>query len=270
MNVYIAVDMEGATGICCREQTAKGNAYYAEGRRLLTGDVNAAVAGALEGGAEEIFVADVHDGSLNLLTEEVHPSAKVISGVPHRGVRFPYLDESIGVMFLVAYHARAGTLAATLEHTMSSQSWHGVTVNGQPMGEVGIDAALAGSVGVPVVMVSGDDKVCAEAQALLGPIETAVVKQGLGRHRAICLPPGESRPIIREAAAQALALRGKITPLSFGSPVEVAITYKHTEHADAAVFGGAVEQDRVDGYTVRAKFRAFADWYGGVWEERGI
>ena len=163
MKIYMTVDMEGATGICCREQTMKGNAYYAEGRRLLTGDVNAAVEGALEGGATEVLVADMHDGSFNFLLEEVHPAAEVIHG-GRGGPRFPYLDGSVDAMFIVAYHARAGTRGAVLEHTMSSQSWFRVTVNGREIGEVGIDAALAGAAGVPVVLVTGDDKVCAESR----------------------------------------------------------------------------------------------------------
>lgn len=267
MRVYISCDMEGATGICCRQQTAKGDPYYAEGRRLLTGDVNAVIEGAIEGGADEIIIADAHDGSFNLLPEELHSAARVIYGVPQSGPRFAYLDEDTDVMFLVAYHARAGTLAATLEHTMSSMSWHSVRVNGEEIGEVGIDAALAGSVGVPVVLVTGDDKVCEEAEDLLGPIETAVVKRGLNRHRAVCLPPAESRPLLKEAACNALALQSQITPLSFGSPVEVMITYKHTEHADSASWAGAIETERLDGYTIRLHFKTFADWYGGVWEE---
>ncbi len=267
MKVYISVDMEGATGICSWEQCAKGNPYYDEGRRLLTSDVNAAVEGALEGGAEEIIVADMHDGSFNLLPAEVHPEAKVIYGVPHRGPRFPFLDESVDVMFLVAYHARAGTHWGTLEHTMSSRDWARVTVNGREIGEVGIDAALAGSANVPVVLVTGDDKVCAEARELLGEIETAVVKWGLGRNRALCLSAEKSREIIRNAARRALSLKGEIKPLSFGSPVEVAITYKHTDLADGTHLS-CVEERRVDGYTVVRRYREFADWYGGVWSQR--
>jgi len=268
MKIYMTVDMEGATGICCREQTMKGNPYYAEGRRLLTGDVNAAIEGALEGGATEILVADAHNGSFNFLLEELHPAAQVIHGT-HGGPRFPYLDHSVGAMFIVAYHARAGTLAATLEHTMSSASWFRLTVNGREIGEVGIDAALAGAAGVPVVLVTGDDKVCAEAKELLGAIETAVVKQGLGRHRAKCLLPKESHARIREAARRAVGRKDQIQLLSFGSPVEVVLTYKHTEHADAARGPAAcLEFERLDGYTVRYKFRHLADWYGGVWRER--
>ena len=269
VKVYVAVDMEGATGICSREQCAKDSPYYAEGRELLLSDVNAAVEGALAGGASEIIVADMHNGSFNLSHRDVPPAARVIYGVPHRGPRYPFLDESVDAMFLIAYHAKAGTLWGTLEHTMSSQSWFRVTANGREIGEVGIDAALAGSVRVPVTLVTGDGKVCAEARDLLGAIETVAVKTGLGRHRALCLPVEETRALIREAARRALRLKGRIQPLSFGSPVEVITTYKHSELADGAHLN-SLQERRTDGYTVARTYERFADWYGGVWNERGF
>lgn len=267
MKVYIAADMEGATGVCSREQCSKSSSYYDEGRKLLISDVNAAIEGALAGGADEIIVADMHDGSFNLSHPDVHSAASVIYGVPHDGPRYPFLDESVDVMFLIAYHAKAGTHWGTLEHTMSSRNWFRVTANGTEIGEVGIDAALAGSVGVPVTLVTGDDKVCAEAQRLLGPIETVAVKKGLGRHRALCLPMEQTKALIREAAQRAVSLGDQIEPLSFGSPVEVVTTYKHTELADGTHLESPSER-RVDGYTVARSYERFADWYGGVWEQR--
>jgi len=268
VKVYIAVDMEGATGICSREQCSKDSPYYVEGRKLLLSDVNAAIEGALAGGATEVIVADMHNGSFNLPHMEVHPAASVIYGVPHDGPRYPFLDEAVDVMFLVAYHAKAGTRWGTLEHTMSSQSWFRVSVNGTEVGEVGIDAALAGSTGVPVTMVTGDDKVCAEARDLLGPIEVAVVKTGLGRHRALCLSVERTRALIRETARRAMRLKDEIQPLSFGSPVEVITTYKHTELADG-VHLRCTRERRIDGYTVARTYERFEDWYGGVWSQRG-
>ncbi len=235
---------------------------------MLLSDVNAAVEGALAGGAEEVIVADMHNGSFNLSPADVHPEAKVIYGVPHGGPRFPFLDEAVDVMFLVAYHPKAGTRWGTLEHTMTSQGWFRVTANGTEIGEVGIDAALAGSVNVPVVLVTGDDKLSIEARELLGEIETTVVKWGLGRHRALCLSPEKTREIIFDSAKRAMSLKDKIKPLSFGSPVDVSITYKHTEHADGAHLN-CVEEKRIDGYTVVYRYKEFADWYGGVWSQRG-
>lgn len=265
MKVYMTVDMEGSTGICFPEQCQRENPLYVEGKKLQMGDVNAAVQGALDGGATEVLVADMHGGSLHLSPSEIHPEAKLVHG--SGALRFPYLDESVEVMFVVAYHAKAGTKWAVLEHTMSSQSIFRQMVNGQEVGELAIDAALAGAVGVPVVLVTGDDKVCAEARELLGDVETATVKYGIGRHRAMCLPPEKTGAIIREAAQRALALKDRIKPLEFESPVEVVTTYKQTHYADGAAAHPRVE--RVDGFTVRQQYETFAEWYGGTWSQRG-
>lgn len=264
MKVYISVDMEGATGICSREQTSKNSpASYREGQELLTQDVNAAIEGALAGGATEITVADRHNGSFNLLPGKIHPAARVIYGYTGGEARFPGLDASVDSMFLVAYHARAGTLHGTLEHTMSSQHYHKVTLNGNEIGEIGIDAGIAGAFGVPVVLVTGDDKACAEARDLLGGIATAEVKDGLGRHQARCLAPEKTKSIIFEAARTALSLKDTIIPLVYDPPIEVAITYKHTEYADHDATLG-INGKRIDGYTVVRQYADFLDWYGRV------
>ncbi|MBI4977945.1 MAG: M55 family metallopeptidase [Spirochaetes bacterium] len=261
MNIYIAVDMEGITGICSRDFTSKGNPYYNEGRKLLMHDVNAAIEGALAGGASRILAADVHGGSYNFIFDEIHPKAEVLWGAPGKNPRFPFLDESIDAMFLLGYHAMAGTKHAVLEHTMSSKDWFAASVNGIPVGEVAIDAAIAGVSGVPVTLVSGDDKVCAEASALLPGVATATVKLGLGRHRALCYPKERTGKIIFDAAREAVGKAKTVKPFTFKSPVEVAITYKHTENADSA------DGVHKDGYTVVTTYEKYEDWWGGLWKK---
>lgn len=152
MKIYISVDMEGISGINSPEHVKRDGRLYAEGRRLLTDDVNAAVRGAFEGGADEVIVADMHGGSNNLIIPEVDPRAMLLEGAP-RSPRFAFLDKTVDGMVLLGYHAMNGTLEATLEHTMSSASWHKFTVNGTPWGELAIDATLAAEAGVPVIMV---------------------------------------------------------------------------------------------------------------------
>lgn len=266
MKIYIMADMEGISGIACREQTDRGHFRYAEGRRLLTGDVNAAVRGAIDGGADEVLVADAHGASFNLLPEALDPRARLLVGTPQKGPRLSCLDASVSGMFLIGYHAMAGTLHAVLEHTMNSRAWHSVRVNGKPIGEVGIDAGMAAAAGVPTILVTGDDKVCAEARALLGDVETVCVKQGLGRHHAMCLSPQEAAARIEKAAKRAVERlaaggAGFRLPVCEGH-VTVSITYKHTEDADNAA--SSVHARRVDGYTVEEDYRTFADWYGGL------
>ncbi len=264
MKVYISVDMEGATGICSAEQCRKDSPMFTEARQLLLSDVNAAVDGAFAGGAVEVIVADMHNGSFNLPHMDVDSRAKVIYGTPHYGPRLPFLDESVDVMFLIAYHAKAGTLHGTLEHTMSSQDWYKLEVNGTEIGEIGVEAALAGSVGVPVVMVTGDDKLCNEAKTLLGNIEAVEVKKGVGRQRALCLSIGDTKKMIFEGAKKAMLLKDKVKPFKFASPVEVALTLKSTAYADGISPLNNPNVKRIDGCTVVSSYTSFPDWVGGM------
>ena len=266
----MVVDMEGASCVCSRDQVSKGSATHEEGRRLLTSDVNAAVEGAFAGGATDVLVADVHDFSFNLLPEQMDPRARVIYGIPHHGSYFPFLDCTVDVTFLLAHHAMAGTIWGTFEHTVNSGTIHRVRVNGREVGEIGLHAALAGSVGVPVVLVTGDTSACTEAESQLGSIQTVAVKQGLGRYRAVCRSLENARHLIREAAEKSLALKDTVRPFTFGSPAEIAVTFKNTQDADQALTNevglGRLGAVRTDGYTVVYNLEKFSDWYGGDWK----
>ena len=269
MKIYISVDMEGISGINNPEYVLRTERLYAVGQRLMTADVNAAVRGAFDGGADEVIVADMHGASGNLLVEELDPRAKLLAGTPHQP-RFPFLDEQVNGMFLLGYHAMAGTLRANLEHTMTSKAWHKFCVNEKPYGELGIDAEIASEAGVPVVMVSGDDKLCEEAAAWLPGVETAMVKQGLGRQSALCLSPQMGNQKVYEHARRAVErlCAGEAFWLpTVNSPARVAITYKMMPDADAANGYGT---KRLDGYTVETTYDRLSHMYGGIWKEYGI
>jgi len=269
MKIYIAVDMEGISGINSPEYVLKDGRLYAAGQRLMTADVNAAVRGAFDGGADEVIVADVHGASGNILVEDLDERALFLAGVPHQP-RFPFLDDSVNGMFLLGYHAMAGTLHANLEHTMTSAAWHCFKVNGKPYGELGIDAEIAAESGVPVVMVSGDDKLCEEAKGWLGNLETAMVKQGLGRQSALCLSPKRGQQRVYEHARRAVerlcAGESFVFP-EMPAPAHVAVTYKMMPDADAANVYGT---KRLDGYTVETPYGHLSEMYGGIWRDCGI
>ena len=269
MKIYISVDMEGISGINSPEYVTRDGRLYGVGQRLMTADVNAAVRGAFDGGADEVIVADMHGASGNLLVEELDPRALLLAGTPHEP-RFPFLDETVDGLFLVGYHAMAGTLYANLEHTMSSATWHKFCVNGKPYGELGIDAEIAAECGVPVVMVSGDDKFCEEARAWLGDIETAMTKQGLGRQSALCLSPEYGQNRVYAAARRAVERLAEVEPFALPeipSPARVAITYKMMPDADRANTFGT---KRLDGYTVETTYDHLSGMYGGLWRDYGI
>jgi len=262
MKIMMGVDMEGITGIVSRDHVSATGRLYAEGMELAVGDVNAAVGGLVDAGVDEIVVWDNHSASFNHRLPKLNPAASYRRGGSANGLRWQGLDDSFGGLILLGYHAQAGTLGGVLEHTMSSQSWFRLSVNGRAIGEIGIDGALAGAVGVPVIMVSGCDKLCAEAADVFGPeVVAACVKYGHGRHGATCLPPEKTAGLIRSSAAEAVGRIGKVKPLDLGNPAEVELIYKHTDLADGADLR-AFDGRRIDGYTVRWTCPDFAAWMG--------
>ena len=231
MKVYISCDLEGVAGVCLKAQQMPDRPEYADAVRLLAGEVSAAVEGCLDGGADEVLVADMHFLGRNIKPEWLHPKARLIQGGGHYGPRLAGLDESVSCMLLVGYHAMAGTLGAVLDHTMSSH-YYSVEVNGRAIGEMAWDGALAGEKGVPLVFVASDDKGCAEARDFFGPgIETAETKRGILRHRAVSLSPEESQNLIRHKAKAAMARAGSAKPFTFDTPCELVI---HTWRQDTA------------------------------------
>jgi D-amino peptidase len=262
MRIAVAVDMEGITGICCREQTLPGESLYAEGCDLMAGDINAVVEGLVDAGVDDIVVWDCHSRSFNARLPGLHPAARYLRGSAANGLRLPIVDAATDGVILLGYHAMAGTLHAVLEHTMSSESWFRLRVNGRAIGEIAYDAALAGAVGVPVLMVSGDDKACAEARDFLAPgVTTVCVKQGLARQAAVLVPPARTRALLRKGAHRAATRPGRAQPFRFRAPATVELTFKHTGQADTAdlrPFRGR----RLDGYTVQWTAPSFADWHG--------
>jgi D-amino peptidase len=241
MKAYLFVDMEGITGV-----TPGGhNEVTDEEKHLLqVGDVNAAIEGALEGGATEVLVQMAH-GRPRL--RELHPKAEYVTGAV-LPLCLSGMDESFGCVLHVGCHARAGAERGVLGHTVTGRVFE-LRLNGVVVGEAGIVAAMAGQFGVPTVLVTGDDVTCEEARELLGDIEVAVVKRGLGYGRAHCLPPGETSALIRERAAAAVRRAEEITPYRVEPPFVVRTVYKEVSEADARVTGTGMAR-RLDGRTV--------------------
>src|SRR5574339_184269 len=208
MKILIATDMEGITGVTIWDQVTPGHAEYARFRKLMTQDVNAAIRGAFDGGADEVVIADGHWHGSNILVEELDPRARLNTGTPSPFSMMQGIDERIdGVMF-IGYHARNGSPNAILDHTWSSRTVANVWLNDILTGEYGLNAAVAGHYGVPVIMVSGDQTACAQVAELLGDMEAAVIKQASSRFAAECLAPQVTQETIclsAERAVQRLA-----------------------------------------------------------------
>ncbi|MDP2870994.1 MAG: M55 family metallopeptidase [Bacillota bacterium] len=232
--VFISCDIEGITGVVGREQAGQTGKDYERARRLMTGDVNAAIAGALAAGAERIVVSDGHGNMQNVILEELDPAAELVSGSPKPLTQVEGIDEGFDVAFFVGYHARMGS-TGVLSHTISGSTVANIWVNEVLMGETGINAVLAGHFGVPVGLVSGDQCVCAEARELLPAVKTAVVKHAITRYSARCMHPERSRELIRGAAEAAMRDVETMAPYQVVTPVTFAIQFKDTGMAEAAV-----------------------------------
>lgn len=234
MKIYISSDMEGVGGIVHSDQTDSTHAEYARCRKLMTAEVNAAVEGALKGGATEVLVNDSHGGMRNILIEELNPEAILLSGATKRFSMMAGIDHAFDGVFFTGYHARAGSSFANLDHT-----WDGprvvqnIWINGIEVGETGLNAALAGYFGVPVVLLTGDQTACAQAKELLGAdLETVAVKEALGRASAKNLHPTKAHALIRDAAARAVAKCKTRAPFTFKSPVTLRLALARSSQAD--------------------------------------
>jgi len=236
MRVYISVDMEGIAGVVHEDQTDPINPRHAgeynRYRRLMTSEANAAIEGALAAGAQRILVNDSHWLMRNLLAEELHPAAELLSGGPKLRSMVEGVELGFDLAMFVGYHAMAGAMHAVIDHTYTSIV-HRVSLNGRPVGELAINAALAGLHGVPVALVSGDQALAAEAKALLGDgVETVVVKHAVGRFAARSVAPAEACRRIREGATA--ALRRSHRPFTLERPIRLEVEFALTQMADMA------------------------------------
>jgi D-amino peptidase len=245
MKILIAADMEGISGVTTWDQVTAGHFEYARFRRIMTEDVNAAIRGAFEAGAKDVFVTDGHANGSNILIEELDPRASLNTGSPSPLSMMQGVDEVDGVIY-VGYHARAGSPDGVLDHTWSSRTVANVWLNDILVGEYGINAALAGHFNVPVLMITGDQTACTQTVELLGNLETVVVKRATGRFSAECLPPKVTQAMIQKAAAQAvegLVNHKAPSPFVLEEPVLLSVEFFNSVMADHAMRMPGAERD---------------------------
>lgn len=255
MKLFISCDMEGITGVAGSDDVDPAKEAYQRFRHVMTGDVNAAIEGALAAGANEIVVNDSHDAMRNILIEELNPNASLISGGSKPLSMMQGIDQSFDVVMFVGYHARAGAEAAVMNHTWYGRMVDDVWINGEVVGETAINAGIAGYYNVPVGAVTGDDKLANEARDLLGNIETAVVKEGIDRFAAKCLPLTISRERIKQAATKAIERRKEFKPLKYSRPVAFKVRFASTSEAATACWLPIVKLE--DPRTVSFRFDDF-------------
>lgn len=234
MKVFIAVDMEGISGIVHSSQASPGSRDYEWARRMMVGDANAAVQGALDGGATEIVVADAHDGMRNIRLDELHPAASLVSGGGRPLSMVQGIDDSFDAVFFVGFHTMCGVPDGILAHTYISRALQNAYLNDRPVGEIGLFAAVAGVFGVPVVLTTGDMATCAEAETFIEGITTVAVKKGINRFAAECLPQREAHRRIHDGAVRALQNIQRVRPFVPERPTTVAVELTGSQCADNA------------------------------------
>jgi D-amino peptidase len=242
MKVYISVDMEGIAGISHPDPTGRGDRGYPAAVELMTGEANAAIAGAFDGGATAVLVNDSHGAMFNLDQLGLDPRARLLQGQKAWSmVEGAGPGRGFGVALFVGYHGRAGDPRATIAHTYSDRPVRS-TLNGRPAGESALNAIALGAWAVPVGLVTGDDVVAAETADWFPWAERVVVKEAVGRNAAASLHPSLARDLIRAGATTAVrrAIAGELRPLVLEPPYVVEVSYRNGAQADyAAVVPGA-------------------------------
>lgn len=228
VRVLVVGDMEGVAGVSKWEETQGGTRLHEARSILYTEEINAAVRGAITGGATEVVVMDCHGAGggytfNSLIPELLDPRCDFV--VQNQWTEYTQLlQEGCAAALLVGQHAMAGTADGVLNHTVSGTGWRNVSFNGQLVGEVGITAAFCGTWDCPVTLVTGDRAVCRESQALLGEnLTTVTVKHGLGRYSARHISPLRARDLIEEGARTAVGARSAITAYDPGHPCEIRV-----------------------------------------------
>jgi D-amino peptidase len=248
LKVYISVDMEGIGGVVTRDQTGPQGWEYQQARKWMTAEANAAIEGAFEAGATEVLVSDSLGNAQSLILDELDPRVRLIRAWPRKLIMMEGIDETFDAAIFIGYHASEGMRHATLAHTMIGNRIVDIKLNGGKVPEAGFNAAIAGHFGVPVVLVSGDQTIIAETRALVGAIEGAEVKTGIGTV-AKMMHPTKAQTLIKERAKAALARLRDFKPWRLSTPITIEITFKSEENAEVVGFFPGVRM--VDGRTIQ-------------------
>jgi len=233
--IFISCDIEGISGVVHGDHTGPGQGEeYTRARRLMTRQVSAAVSGAIQGGADVVLVNDSHGGGRNILIEELHSGAQLLTGSPKPLSMMQGVADGFDGAFFVGYHSRNGT-PGVLNHTYSSDTIRELRINGRPAGETLLNAFIAGQYNVPILLITGDSETVSEASAVLPGIKAIAVKEPVGRFAARCLSLEEANAEIQEAAAEALGLVGELRPLVPPRPVTIELDFNSTAMAGAAL-----------------------------------
>ena len=260
MKFSIGVDCEGvacAVGSPGASLNESRNLSFAT--KQATREADAAARGLFDAGAEQVIVWDSHNGSLNLDYDELDERCDIALGVDFE-TRWPGVDESFDGVCFIGYHAMDNTVNGVMAHTFSSAAYQYMKVNEREVGEMAIDAAVAGQMGIPVIFVASDDKGITEACEFFPGVETVTTKQGMGWNAAVSKHPARALKEIYEGAKRSASQIQQISPFSFDNPIDLEIRYKRIEAAQAASRGSS-RGNRTDPYTVKFHMNSITEYF---------
>jgi D-amino peptidase len=237
MKIMISADMEGATGVTWgRDVEPRGDEWH-RFRTLFTADVNAVALGLLDAGVDDVLVNEAHASMRNLVLEELDERVRLLTG-RHKPLGMMQGIEGVDGVAFVGYHAGASD-RGVLAHTYLANSITGVWLDGVPASEGYLNAHLAAEYGVPVILVTGDDRTCLDARRYAPQAQTVAVKEYVSRYAAICLPPARTTAMQRAAAATAASSAGRFPGTT--APHRIEMSFDATHLADAAAVVPTVE-----------------------------
>lgn len=238
MRIYISADGEGISSVVSGSgEMYPGSTEYNFFRTCMTEDVNAAIAGAFDAGASSVVVNDTHWTERNILPDLLDPRAELMRGSGKPLSMMEGVQTGVDAVFFVGYHSRVGGSIGVANETVMGRQIYDVRINGESIGELEINAAIAGHFGVPVILATGDDHMAKEARAILPDVHVAIVKHAIERWSARCLSPQHARALIREQARQAVtALKDLHKPRLYvtSGTLHCEVEFVSTAHAGAA------------------------------------
>lgn len=242
LKVFISVDMEGVAGVVTGDQLGPTGFEYERFRGFMTAEVLAAIEGAKAAGATSFVVTDAHGNGENLLIERLPDDVTVVRSWPRPLGMMQGIDSTFSAAVFIGYHASTTSPAGVRAHTLSSATLTSVGLNGIPVPEAGINAAIAGHYGVPVVAISGDNVAVEEAQALIGRMEGAVVKQAISFHAAATLTPAAAQALIRDRVKEGVERRREFKPYVLRKPIRLDVSFKNYRPSEILSYLSIVER----------------------------
>jgi D-amino peptidase len=224
VRVLVSVDMEGVAGVVAPEDISPGNAEYERNRTYMTDEASAAVRGILAHEPQaSVVVCDAHAGFRNLLPDRLTGGCTLLRGSPRTHGMMTGIDNKVDAVCFVGYHGRAGTPHSVLAHTVSGGTVAQVRCNGQELGELGLNAALAAHYGAVPVLATGDDTLAREAESVVPGMATVAVKRAFGNRAAEGLHPDEACARIEAAVTTARSALADVRPPRFDGTVDLEV-----------------------------------------------